>query len=198
MPDGRTATWAGSDPVLDWRRASMLGGEAVLAANPDLLVVIEGLHYATDLTGFYANPPTLSVAHRLVYSAHDYSWFHAADQSYDGLHTALGSSWGYLLGQGQPFTGPVWIGELGTRHDAASVDADSGAGLWFRNLRKYVTDADIDWSYWALNGTQATGTTRTLGAEEGFGILNTAWTQEAFKGHLDAITALIPATQGPK
>ena len=198
MPDGRTPTWGGSDPALDWRAAAMRGGDAVLAANPKLLVVIEGLEYATDLSGAYDKPATLAIPNRLVYSAHDYAWFHNGLKSEADLHTALGNKWGFLVAQGKPYTAPVWIGEFGTKHDAANVDAAAGQGLWFKSFRRYLADADLDWSYWALNGTQATGTTRTLGAEENFGIMNKAWTTEALKLHLDALTTLAPATQGPK
>src|SRR5262249_22777081 len=45
----KTPTWGGGDPSVDWRAAAMLGGDAVLAVNSTLLVVVEGLGYALDL-----------------------------------------------------------------------------------------------------------------------------------------------------
>lgn len=197
MPDGRKATWGGPDPALDWRAGAKRGADAVLDENPKLLVIVEGLEYATDLGGAYAKPLVLSVPNRLVYSAHDYSWFHNGITTYDELHTALGNKWGFLLKQNEAYTAPVWVGEFGTQHDAANVAGTSGAGFWFQSFRKYVTDADIDWCYWALNGTQATGTSRTLGAEEGFGFLDTTWTKPAAKALTDALAPLVPAREGP-
>ena len=56
-------------------------------------------------------------------------------------------------------------------------------------ILRYLKEADVDWSDWALNGTQARGTGlkelklfflnllgRRFGAEEEFGVLNTSWT----------------------
>ncbi len=45
--------------------------------------------------------------------------------------------------------------------------------------------------------TQATGQGRTLGAEEGYGFLDTAWSAPAAKPLTDALAALAPAHEGP-
>ena len=192
MPDGRRPTWGGSDPALDWRAGARRGADAVLGENPSLLVVVEGISYANDLTGVYANPLELSIPNRLVYSAHDYAWDHDGITAYTDLKTQLGDKWGFILEQGKPYTAPVWVGEFGTNHDAASV-----SGFWFQGITRYLTDADIDWSYWALNGTQASGTGRTLGAIESFGFLDTTWKTPATKELASALAAIAPAHEGP-
>ena len=46
------AAWGGSDPKLDWHAAAERGGNAVLAANPRLLVMVEGPEYSTNFVGF--------------------------------------------------------------------------------------------------------------------------------------------------
>lgn len=189
--------WGGGDPNLDWHAAAERGGKAVLAANPDLLVVVEGINYSLDFTAVGALPVDLGVAGRLVYSPHDYVQSQPAQPSYASLKTLLGNNWGYLLAQGHPYTAPIWVGEFGTAHDAQDVSASQGAGFWFQSFRQYLVDADIDWAYWALNGTQATGTSRTLGAEETYGIMNVTWSTSASKDLLDALRALEPATQFP-
>jgi endoglucanase len=192
MPDGRKPTWGGADPTLDWRSAASRAAEAVLGENPSLLVVVEGLAYANDLTGVYANPLTLSVPNRLVYSAHDYPWDHNGETTYDAFKTHLGNAWGYILAQGKPYTAPVWVGEFGTDHDGAHVSA-----FWFQSFARYLSEADIDWSYWALNGTEATGAGRTLGAEESFGFLDAAWSAPASKDLAAALAVLAPQHEGP-
>ena len=121
MPDGRQPNWAGADPALDWRAAAKRAGDAVLEESSKLLIIVEGLNYASDLTGAYTNPISLAVAHRLVWSAHDYGWFHQGLTSYEELHTQLGNKWGYLLVQGQPYTAPVWVSEFGVGHRPADV-----------------------------------------------------------------------------
>lgn len=193
-----TPVWGGGDANLDWHAAAERGGNAVLAENPNLLVIVEGLGYALDLGGVYNLPVALSVANRLVYSAHDYAFSHAPFATYADMKTALGNAWGYILTQGRPFTAPIWVGELGTDHaSATSVDATSGQGFWFHGIRQYLADADIDWCYWALNGTEATGYSRTLGAEETYGVLNKTWDAPALTELLTALQAIQAKTQGP-
>jgi endoglucanase len=185
------ATWGGS-AATDWHAAAQRGGNAVLGVNPQLLVIVEGINYALDLHGVYSQPITLAVANRVVYSAHDYSWDHPNLASYSDLKTALGNAWGYVLTQNQSYTAPVWVGEFGTSHTAADVTS-----VWFDGINQYLVDADIDWCYWAVNGTQATGTGRTFGAEETYGVLDQTWSASALAALTSKLQALQPATQGP-
>ena len=199
--DGRMPTWGtplGGDATLDWHAAAERGGNAVLGRNPNLLVMVEGLNYANDLTGAYGLPVQLAVPNRLVYSAHDYAFDHDGLTTYSDLKTKLGNAWGYLLTQNQTYTAPLWVGEFGTCHGSDTcVDDTSGQGFWFAGIRQYLTEADIDWSYWAINGTQARGTGRTLGGEESYGVLDATWTKAASPKLLSALAAIAPSTQGP-
>ena len=198
---------ASLDPALaDTYRAALektrpQGLAELLTLNPSLLIIVEGLNYATDFSGVYASPLSLSVAGRLVYSAHDYAWFHPTAKTYAELKTAQGNSWGFLLVQGKPYTAPVWVGEFGTCHTGADCldgpEGQSSQGLWFAGIRRYLDEADIDWAYWALNGTQARGTSRTYGAEETYGILDTSWGRPALDGLQTALAALQPVRQRP-
>lgn len=168
----------------------------MLAINPNLLIFVEGVNYATDLTGALDLPVQLSVAGQLVYSSHDYSWDHPGLASYAALATQLDGAWGYLLESGWP----VWVGEFGTCHTAASCVTSSSAGtggFWFSNFQQYLQQRDADWSYWALNGTEARGDTRTLGAEETYGILNMSWTGSASPDLLNALQAVSAPTATP-
>ncbi|MGA3043612.1 MAG: cellulase family glycosylhydrolase, partial [Bryobacteraceae bacterium] len=190
------ATWGGSDPQFDWHAAAERGGNAVLAANPNLLIFVEGINYATDLTGALGLPVQLSAAGQVVYSSHDYSWDHTGLSSYDELAAQLDGSWGYLLASGVP----VWVGEFGTCHTDVSCVTSSSAGtggFWFSNFQQYLQQRDADWSYWALNGTEARGDTRTLGAEETYGILNVTWTGSASPDLLNALQAVSAPTAAP-
>jgi endoglucanase len=194
----RVPVWGGPDPKLDWRAAAERCGNAVLEENPNLLVIVEGVNFASDFSGAHANPIRFKVKNRLVWSPHDYSWFHNGLRSPEELHADLGRRWGYLLVQDQAWTAPVWVGEFGTPHGSADdVYASSGPGLWFASFRAYLYGGDIDWCYWALNGTQSRGATRTLGAEETFGVLDRDWKEPALRRHLDALRTLQPATCGP-
>jgi len=172
------ATWGG-DPANDWHAAAERGGNAVLKANPNLLVFVEGVNYALDLTGAKALPVRLNVPNKLVYSAHDYGFDYSGSSSETGYGlyiSHVNAQWGYLMTAPDPK--PVWIGEFGTCTTADTcIDSNNrkDGGYWFHMMSKYVVENGIDWTYWAVNGTQSTGNTRTYGAAETYGILNTTW-----------------------
>lgn len=195
---GRAPAWGGTEPTLDWKRAAATCAAELLKLAPNLLIIVEGLNYSTDLTGAYGSPLVLSVPGRLVYSPHDYAWFHTGLTSYAELKTSLGNSWGFLLTQGLSFTAPVWVGEFGTCHNGSDcIDGTAGQGLWFASMRRYLNEADIDWAYWTLNGTEARGAGRTAGAEETYGILDPLWQRPSLAALQAALAALQPTTQHP-
>jgi hypothetical protein len=49
-------------------------GNAILKIDPTQLIIIEGLNFATDMSGIRNDPIKLDVANRVVYSYHYYSW----------------------------------------------------------------------------------------------------------------------------
>ena len=192
---------AGRVPVwLDWPRAAQKAGNAVLGVNPRLLVMVEGINYGTNLQGVAARPIHLVVAHRLTYSAHDYSWLHASAAS---VRSDLGRWWGWLLTQDRSYTSPVLVGEWGSCHPEAGGCSE---GAWLTAVRQYLADADIDWAYWAVNGTSAraavdpttcAATPRTPGCPEGYGLLDPAWARTTSPALAAVVTSVEPATQGP-
>src|SRR5581483_4003971 len=196
-----SATWGGS-PVTDWRAAAERGGNAVLSVNPNLLIIVEGINYALDLTGVASLPVRLSVPNHLVYSAHDYSFDHNSVSNEADLFTALDKAWGYIITPGQPYTAPVWVGEFGNCHTSSSCIT----GFWLSAFRDYLDQRDLDWSWWAVNGTEARGTIRTFGAEETYGILNPFWSAPAIPSELatpastnllDVLQTVMQPAQGP-
>lgn len=170
---GRGACWdcGGAN---DWHRAAERAGNAVLAANPKLLLFVEGTDvYAGDsywwggnLEGVAHSPVKLAVAHQLVYSAHDYGpretaqkWFNPRT-TYATLSNVWSRHWEYISERG---LAPVWLGEFGTTNDAADVqgDAPGSEGQWFACMIQFLaTHPSIHWNYWALNG------------EDGYGLLD--------------------------
>src|SRR5258706_13924118 len=74
------ATWGDGNPRTDWRLAAERAGNAILAANPDWLIVVEGVErlgndwywWGGNLSGARDAPVRLGVPEKLVYSPHDY------------------------------------------------------------------------------------------------------------------------------
>jgi endoglucanase len=155
-PHGQ-ATWGSGDPATDWRLAAEKAGNAILAVNPEWLIVVQGVDHVGDdwywwggnLSGARKYPVQLDVPGRLVYSTHVYGpgvypqpWF--SDPSFpDNLPGIWQSHWSYLQTEG---IAPVVVGEFGGR----SV-GDDKEGVWQRTLVSYLSQNRIGYFYWTLN-----------------------------------------------
>lgn len=167
------ATWGGKDPKLDWHAAAERGGNAVLAANPRLLIMVESPDYSTNFVGFDKLPVQLKVANRLVYSPHAYNSSDHTFSSYDELKQAYDLRAGFLL-HTEPGV-PLWVGEFGTCQ-TLNCGANSD---WFVMYVRYMKENDLAWAYWPLNGTQSSGEGRKYNAVETYGLLSTDYRQIA-------------------
>ncbi|HLZ28150.1 MAG TPA: glycoside hydrolase family 5 protein [Chloroflexota bacterium] len=151
------ATWGDGSPTTDWRLAAERAGNAILAVNPDWLIVVEGIeHYGNDwywwggnLAGVRDAGVRLSVPAKLVYSTHDYgpgvygqAWFGAPDFPAN-LPKLWRDHWAFLE---QDDLAPVLVGEFGGR----SVGSDK-EGVWQRTLLAYMRDNNLSYTYWAWN-----------------------------------------------
>lgn len=192
-----SATWGGA-PATDWHAAAERGGNAILAVNPDLLIIVEGTGWAADLSGVDTLPVRLDLPRRVVYEAHDYAWFESHG-SYEEWVANITPKWGYLVTGPRPQ--PLWLGEFGTcytRPDCLQSDDPEAYGSWYGDLTRYVATYDIDWAYWAVNGTQTTGAGRTFGAVEGYGVLNATWSGISDEAHMDALRRIMGAGRRPQ
>ena len=199
-------TWqTGVSPVWsDWPRAATAAGNAVLQANPDLVVAVEGLAYATDLRGAAARPLHLSLSNHLIYSVHDYPFTHRGATA-EQIRGQLGDWWGWLLAQDQSWTTPVWVGEFGTCHPDGSACSDVERS-WLPIIASYLRDGDLDWAYFSVNGTGAHGgaepaacsqTLRFEGCGDGYGLSDDTWAHDASSELTSTLRDLQAPSQGP-
>jgi hypothetical protein len=158
---GGAPNWGRNDRR-DWRKASEEAGNRLLAINPSLLIVVEGIDYASHLAGAREHPVRLSVPRRLVYSTHSYSWFRDTkgnaykNATYDELKRELTKQWGFASTAPEGPLAPVWVGEFGT----GPFDDEN----WFTQFTAYLAETDLDFAFWPLNvGPQSTGGTETWG-----------------------------------
>ncbi len=157
-----SATW-GTGLTTDWRRAAERAGNAVLAQNPDLLILVEGIEnqveggqqldahwWGGNLEGVRKNPVRLDVGHKVVYSPHEYGpevwtqpWFSAPDMA-----AVLADRWlkgfGYIHDEN---IAPILIGEFG----AKDVSTASLEGRWFRQFADHLGQKGMSWTFWAWN-----------------------------------------------
>ena len=152
------ATWGDGNPATDWRLAAERAGNAILSANPNWLIVVEGVeHIGTsdwywwggNLANAGSYPVQLTVPNRLVYQAHDYgpevsyqSWFNAPDFPRN-MTNIWDQHWGYLQEQN---IAPVLVGEFGGK----SVDSGT-EGTWIHTLMSYIHAHQLSYTFWCLN-----------------------------------------------
>jgi endoglucanase len=151
------ATWGDGTLRTDWRLAAERAGNAILMANPDWLIIVEGVGHLGDdaywwggnLSAAAQAPVRLSRPERLVYSAHDYGpdesaqgWFYAPEYPAN-LPAVWRAHWAYLQQDG---VAPVLVGEFGGR----SVGGDA-EGIWQRSLIDYLRRGGFSFTYWVWN-----------------------------------------------
>ncbi len=192
-----TATWGG-DSSTDWHAAAQTGGNAILAQNANLLIFVEGVNFALDLSGAASLPITLNTANRLVYEAHNYGSDYSDLDGYSSYLSDIQSKIAYLVNGTNPQ--PLWVGEFGTCNTATnciSSSSSSNNGYWYGFATEWFQQYGVDWSYWAINGTESTGSTRTYGAAETYGILNTSWDGSALTALTSSLQSLQTSGAGP-
>ncbi len=175
-PNGTGSCWGCGDPARDWRLAAERIGNAVHAANPSWLVLVEGVScldgstpnvwdaipddpgacswWGGNLSGVATAPVRLSVPHKLVYSAHDYGisvydhqeWFDTA--AHPDFPANLPAVWDHYWGFiDKQGIAPVLVGEFGsTLRDPRDVQ-------WMKALVAYLGTGPtgMSFTYWSWN-----------------------------------------------
>jgi len=146
-----TPTWGtgntGAHPT-DFQQLYGNTASRMRAADPAKLFFCEGLNYAADLTRAGARPVT---GGNVVYSMHDYSWFHPSGQSQADYFASMDSHGGYLVTQG---IAPLWIGEFG-------IDTGTRAAMttgWMAQFRAWAQARGVHWCWWELSAQAVKGT----------------------------------------
>jgi endoglucanase len=164
----QSACWGCGNPATDWRLAAERAGNAILAVNPEWLIIVEGVEchgpggvatggqgavctwWGGNLSGAATHPVRLNVPDHLVYSVHDYPatvfaqrWF--ADPSYPAnLPGVWDEFWGYLHWGA---VAPVLLGEFGSRIETPSDRQ------WLDTLTRYLGTGvgGVSWTFWSWN-----------------------------------------------
>ncbi|WP_246050470.1 glycoside hydrolase family 5 protein [Leptospira langatensis] len=176
IPD--SPNW-GSGDVNDWHKASQDLGNLVTIANPDILVIVEGINWwglipvlgsgeRPHLKPVKDLPVHLRLSNKLVYSAHNYGYIgpnHNGDDSTSGnnikyrdmdlntFRNTIYSEWGYVTDPDYYYTRPVWVSEFGAS-PSTTLDTDKE---WLKRLVDYLIERDMDFAFWPLNGNDEWG-----------------------------------------
>jgi endoglucanase len=187
-------SWGDGNSATDFRQLYSNTAARIRAFTPGKLSFCEGLNYASDLTAAGPHPVT---GPDIVYSVHDYPWFHPPGQDPAAYTAAMDAASGYLMTQGRA---PVLAGEFG---DDNALQA-TWSGGWFANFAAWAAARDCDWMIWLLDGTTRKGTTPQANVQQcadgdrsGYGVYAQDWQGPSNPAMLGALQDLMPATQGP-
>jgi aryl-phospho-beta-D-glucosidase BglC (GH1 family) len=166
------AKWDGSTDVDNWRYAAETAARRILAINPELLVVVEGIEiypragaswssvsegdyysnwWGGNLRGVRDLPVDLGAnADQLVYSPHDYGplvyeqpWFARSFDKTSLTDDVWRPNWLYIH---ENRTAPLLIGEWGGR-----LGQDARQDAWMTALRDLITQYRLSQTFWCLN-----------------------------------------------
>lgn len=162
----------------DWRVLMSQAAEAVHDVNPNVLLIAGGLSYATDLN-FLSNKRDLDTEHfpeKLVYEFHWYRYNRltkgsdfsnasdpvACSNSQNNVHIDNG----FLVDQ----SAPLLLSEFGI-----NLASESYAENRFLDcVMDYLHRVDLDWAFWALQGSYYLRD-GIEDADEEFGLLGSTW-----------------------
>eukprot|EP00270_Netrium_digitus_P008345 TRINITY_DN2490_c0_g1_i1.p1 TRINITY_DN2490_c0_g1~~TRINITY_DN2490_c0_g1_i1.p1 ORF type:complete len:450 (+),score=39.86 TRINITY_DN2490_c0_g1_i1:44-1393(+) len=153
---------------LNWRVACKRAGNAILAANSDWIIFVEGLWDFSWWGGNFRNynkiPLKLNVANKLSFSTHDYgpmvwnqSWL-TGKKFPNNLPGFWDRRWGFMFKQN---LAPVWMGEFGTvlpvpaAHNPNHVQVRERQ--WAFAIRNYLQQWQLSWT-WAFWGPDSRDT----------------------------------------
>lgn len=202
-------TW-GTHSGWDWRQAATDAANAINKANPKMMVVVEGINwtgvpmfggYRPLLSPAYDTPVVLQNPKKLLYAAHNYGYIGPKatggggvvdagqtlyrDMDKPTLYDSLNRGMGFVANPGKTYTAPLWISEFGNDIDP---NTDPKEKAWFANFTQYLIDYDLDFAYWALNGSK----TDEVGGYS-YGLLNDDWSAPRVDWRTPYMTALLGA-----
>ncbi|KAL2328417.1 hypothetical protein Fmac_021844 [Flemingia macrophylla] len=179
----------------DWYRYMPKGAEAVHAANPDVLVILSGLSFDTDLSFLRNQGVNLSFNGKLVFEVHWYSFSDGQawasgnpNQVCSRVTGSVMSRAGFLLDQGWP----LFVSEFGLDLRGTNVNDNR----YLNCFMALVAQLDLDWALWTLVGSYYIRQ-GVVGMEEYFGVLTSDWAQVRNTTFLQRINAIQLPFRGP-
>ncbi|KAJ4832362.1 hypothetical protein Tsubulata_002165 [Turnera subulata] len=163
--------------VDDWYRYVPEAAKQIHKANPDVLVFMSGISYATDLSFLKDRPLGFNLDNKLVFETHLYAF--TAEPDKDWLEKpvnevcgtrikALDDKIGFVTTGDNP--APLVLTEVGVNQQNFSASHNR----FLSCFQAYVAQRDLDWGLWALQGGYYTRENKT-GADEEFGLLDINW-----------------------
>jgi endoglucanase len=165
------AKWDASNDESNWKKAAETAAMRILARNPNLLVLVEGVeNYPLDgVTWTSTNPADYSYAwwggnlrgvaklpitigsyqSQVVYTPHEYgpsvfvqTWFYEGFNKNTLYADCWYPSWFYIVTEG---IAPIYIGEWGGKLDGGDNEK------WMTAFRDFIMEKNLNHTYWCYN-----------------------------------------------
>lgn len=144
----------------DWYRYMNQGALAIHKANPNVLVVISGLNYDTELQFLKSKPLKIDLAKKMVFETHLYSWSGIGTLKLKEIWTkqplnricansikGINHRTGFLTTDKNAT--PLIFTEFGFDETGSSVEDNR----FLTCLQTYLVGRDMDWGLWAFQGS---------------------------------------------
>eukprot|EP01018_Ginkgo_biloba_P036824 Gb_32318 [translate_table: standard] len=183
----------------DWYKYMQRGAEAVHKANPDVLVILSGLSFDTNLNFLSSKPVSLSFKEKLVFELHWYAFTDGQAWASGNPNQVCGSvtnsvinRGGFLLTPNETYTAPLFISEFGIDQRGQNINDNR----YINCFLAFAAENDLDWAYWALQGSYYIRS-GTPGLDETYGLLTGDWSQPRNSSFLAKLAVLQQPFQGP-
>nr|XP_028951691.1 glycosyl hydrolase 5 family protein-like isoform X2 [Malus domestica] len=159
--------------VNDWYKYMQRGAEAVHSANADVLVILSGLSFDTDLSFLAKRPVNLTFAGKTVFEVHWYGFSDGQAWQSGNPNQVCGQVYnnvkrksGFLLEEGFP----LFVSEFGADQRGTNVNDNR----YLNCFMAAAAELDVDFALWTLVGSYYFRE-GVVGMEEYYGILNWDW-----------------------
>ncbi|XP_047971015.1 glycosyl hydrolase 5 family protein-like [Salvia hispanica] len=165
----------GRENIPDWYKYMQEGANTIHAQNPNLLVIVSGLHTATKLDYLKSKAFEVNFANKLVFEAHwytfgipDKAWIAQTNNLCDTVTKRAQDNYLFLTSAKNSF--PLFLSEFGIDERGPSV-ADS---RYITCFLAAVAELDVDWALWSLQGSYMLRQGK-VNLDESYGILDFDW-----------------------
>lgn len=164
-----------------WYRNITEGASRIHEANPNVLVIVSGLHYDTDLSFLHHQPLNSTYDNKLVFEVHWYSFSIRRDWANKSPNIVCSSATKKLEQQAAFLVKNDDDGDGGTPLFVSEFGVDQRG--WNRADNRFLScflmfaaEKDLDWALWALQGSyyKRNG---VVGLDETYGVLDFNWDQ---------------------
>lgn len=160
----------------DWYKYMEQGASAIHAANPNVLVILSGLSYDTDLSFLRLNPVSLPFKKKIVYELHWYAfgvnWKGGLPNQLCGsIMSSVKNRGGFLMDSvNETSAMPLFISEFGINQRGINENDNR----YINCFLAFAAEGDFDWALWSLQGNYYLRQGQP-GKVETYSVLNENW-----------------------